>query len=296
MLPPPPAGQVAPNGDVGAVIDGHIREGPFLSGPGSLAFILHHSIMGASVGFVTQGFGGNWQFGPNTGTATAMLVGTLVGAGIGFGTSAWWQFNHWIDQPAASFGIFNSVVGAAFAMGVTGAFLHDPLSPGDQLTLSWAGAVGAEALAWVTAAVGGGDLAFNKGFFMASGSAWALAYGACLLGIFNGAGNPPSASGIKGTLLLTPGIGLGLTALALLHYNPSTAQVWRADLFGGAVGAVVLLIAGAVSGFQTAVPYVLAMLSSAGAITTVSLLWAESAERPGMGESEHDQPYRTVWW
>ena len=46
-----------------------------------------------------------------------MLAGTLIGAGLGFGASAWWQFNNWVDRPLAYFGIANSVIGGMFMGG-----------------------------------------------------------------------------------------------------------------------------------------------------------------------------------
>jgi len=70
----------------------------------------------------------------------------------------------------------------------------------------------------------------------------------------------------------------------------------------------VLLVASSLvlGDFKTSTPYVLALLGSAGAITTVSLLWEESAERPKGGtlealnpyyrDPQKHRPYRRVWW
>jgi hypothetical protein len=63
----------------GAILDGQVRHGAFLSGPGSLTFILHHSVMGAMGGFFTQGFANGFSF--ERSSREAMLAGTLIGAG-----------------------------------------------------------------------------------------------------------------------------------------------------------------------------------------------------------------------
>ena len=81
-----------------ALLDGHVREGAFLAGPGSLTFVLHNTILGAAGGLVTQGLAGADKFDLSRGSRERMLAGTLVGAGLGFGLSAWWQFNHWIES------------------------------------------------------------------------------------------------------------------------------------------------------------------------------------------------------
>ena len=100
---PPPANS-------GAMLDGHPREGPFLSGPGSMTFVLHHSLM-MGLGVLAT------QMVPRINTALqtqvpevwtgqdariAYLAGALIGGGLGFGTSAWWQFNHWISANTAN--------------------------------------------------------------------------------------------------------------------------------------------------------------------------------------------------
>ena len=83
-----------------------------------------------------------------------------------------------------------------------------------------------------------------------------------------------------------------------MKYNPTPTQILRADLFGVGVGAVVLVLSGLVLGFDQPTPYVLSFLGSAGAITTVSLLWEEAAERPSLasGRSGRSKAYRCVWW
>jgi hypothetical protein len=67
---------------------------------------------------------------------------------------------------------------------------------------------------------------------------------------------------------------------------------------------VLVLSALVLGGFDQPTPYVLSFLGSAAAITTVSLLWEEAAERPRMAlgssssssGSSKGKPYRCVWW
>jgi hypothetical protein len=66
------------------------------------------------------------------------------------------------------------------------------------------------------------------------------------------------------------------------------------------VGGAVLVLSALVLGlrFDIPTPYVLSLLSSAGAIAAVSLLWEEAAEKPVAlyRDPEKDRPYRNVWW
>jgi hypothetical protein len=159
--------------------------------------------------------------------------------------------------------------------------------------------LGAELGAWATVVAGGGDLPQNKGLMVASGAGWGLIYGLLLMATIITSGTQVSTEGVKGFVLLSPGIGAAAMALAALRYNPTSAQILRADAFGAGVGGAVLLISALVLGFRfdLAVPYVLAMLTSAGAITAVSLLWEERAERPALyHDPSRNVPYRTVWW
>ncbi|MBI3184268.1 MAG: hypothetical protein HYZ28_19215 [Myxococcales bacterium] len=286
----PPAAPAEPPPS-GATIDGHVREGAFLSGPGSLTFILHHTIMLAAGGLASQIASNGFRV--DLASREAMLAGTLVGAGLGFGVSAWWQFNHWVDHPMASFGIVNSAIGGMFFTGLV------DLMTNDSLTLTWTAIVGSTLGGWLTATLGGGEMPLNKGLFIASGGAWGLLYAALLLAIM-GASSPGSANaaGVIDTLLIAPGIGAGAMALAGLRYDPTTAQVLRADLFGAGVGGAVLVLSALVLGrFDISTPYILALLSSAGAIATVSLLWEEAAERPALyRDPSKDRPYRNAWW
>ncbi|WP_373564374.1 hypothetical protein [Myxococcus sp. CA039A] len=275
--------------DSGAVLDGRQRLGPFLSGPGSFKFIAHHTTLGALGGFFTQAFANDFSF--DQSSREAMLAGTLIGAGLGFGASAWWQFNNWVDRPMSTFGMGNSVVGGMFMAGFMDLFTQDPG------VLTWSAFLGAELGAWLTAGLGGGQLPLNDGLLMASGAGWGAAYAALLLAVIHFSGTDISSKTWRDTLLLAPGIGAGALALATMRYDPTPSQILRADLFGAGVGAAVLLISGLVlGGFDQSTPYVLSFLGSAGAITTVSLLWEESVDRSSLKSSAKDRPYRNVWW
>lgn len=282
---PPPA--PTPE-QTGVLLDGRPRQGPFLSGPGSLTFILHHTFMGAAGGFATQAFAHNFNF--DRSSREAMLAGTLLGAGLGFGASAWWQFNHWTDKPMATFGIVNSAVGGLF-----GAGFMDLIST-DSSALTWASFIGAELGAWLTAGIGGGQMPYNDGLLVASGAGWAAAYTALLLAIVNFSGSKLSGKTWLDALLIAPGIGASAMALATMRYHPTSAQILRANIFGAGVGAAVLLISGLVlGGFNQSTPYVLSFLGSAGAIATVSLLWEESVDTSSV-RSRRTPAYKNVWW
>jgi hypothetical protein len=280
---------VPPGEDTGVLLDGRPRQGPFLSGPGSLSFVIHHTTMGALGGFFTQAFANDFSF--DQSSREAMLAGTLIGAGLGFGASAWWQFNNWVDRPMASFGIGNSVVGGMFLAGFMDLFTQDPG------VLTWSAFLGAELGAWLTAGLGGGQLPLNDGLLISSGAGWGLAYAALLMAVIHFSGTDVSSKTWRDTLLLAPGIGAGALALATMRYDPTPSQIIRADIFGAGVGAAVLLISGLVlGGFDQSTPYVLSFLGSAGAITTVSLLWEESVDRSALGRRGRGQAYKNVWW
>ncbi|MFL5345459.1 MAG: hypothetical protein ACJ8AT_11725 [Hyalangium sp.] len=263
--PPPPE-------ESGAMLDGRPRQGPFLSGPGSLTFVLHHTILGAMGGLFTQGFARDFNIDKDS--REAMLAGTFIGAGLGFGASAWWQFNNWVDRPMAYFGIANSVVGGMFL----GGFMD--LLADDRDVLAWSSFAGAELGAWLTAVVGGGQLPVNHGLLISSGAVWGLASTALLLAMIEFSGTDIPGKTWADALLMAPGIGAGAMAIATMRYNPTSGQILRADMFGAGVGAAVLLLSGLVlGGFDQPTPYVLSFLGAAGAITTVSLLWEESVDR-----------------
>ncbi len=254
-VPPAVATPTPAPEDRGPLLDGHLREGAFLSGPGSLTFVLHHSIMGGAGGLATQGIPNRFKF-DTLGAREAILAGTLVGAGLGFGFSAWWQFNHWIGLPSANFGIVNSVIAG---MALTG--LID-LMTNDATALAYTAFLGAEIGAWLTTIVGGGELSVAKGLLIASGGGWGLAYTALLLGILSTSGSAGSTSTAIDALLIAPGIGAGALALAGMKYSPTSTQILRADVFGAGVGAGVFLLSGLVLGrFDQPTPYVLSFLA-----------------------------------
>jgi len=257
----------------GPMLDGRPRQGAFLAGPGSLTFIAHHTLLGAGGGLFTQGFANDFRF--DRSSREAMLAGTLIGAGVGFGLSSWWQFNHWVDRPMANIGVANSLMGGMFAAGFLDLFDSSPS------VLTWSAFLGAELGAWLTAGIGGGQMQLNDGLLITSGGAWAAIYSALLIGIVHFSGSKVSGKTALDTLLITPGIGAAALALASMRYHPTSSQILRADAFGAGVGAAVLgLSALVLGGFRQPTPYVLSLLGSVGAITTVSLLWEESAERP----------------
>jgi hypothetical protein len=281
-----------PPEDTGVFLDGQRRRGPFLSGPGSLRFVLHHTVMGAAGGFFTQAFAQDFNFKKTSREAT--LAGTLIGAGLGFGASSWWQFNNWVDTPLADYGMVNSLVGAMFFAG----FMD--LITQDSGVLTWSAFLGAELGAWLTAGIGGGQMPLADGLLVASGAGWAAAYSALFLAIVHFSGTSIGGKTWKDMLLIAPGVGAGVLGLATMRYHPTSSQILRADLFGAGVGAAVLLISGLVlGGFNQSTPYVLSFLGSAGAITTVSLLWEESVDRsatPRDRRMSKDRPYKNVWW
>lgn len=285
-LPPPPE-------ESGAILDGRPRQGPFLSGPGSLTFVLHHTVLGAMGGLFTQGFARNFNIDKES--REAMLAGSLIGAGLGFGASAWWQFNNWEDRPASYFTIANSLVGGMFL----GGFMD--LLADDRDVLAWSSFAGAELGAWLTSVIGGGQLPINQGLLVASGAAWGLASTALLLSIIHFSGTEIRGKTWADTLLIAPGIGAGALAVATMRYNPTAGQILRANIFGSGVGAAVLLLSGLVlGGFNQPTPYVLSFLGAAGAITTVSLLWEESVDHTAVPSGsgfryQSKKPYTGYW-
>jgi hypothetical protein len=234
----------------------------------------------------------------------AMLIGTVVGAGLGFGVSTWWQFTHWLDQPVAHFGIVNSLLG-----GMLGGGLVDSFST-DSTAVAWGAFTGMELAGWLTVGLGGGEFALADGLFMASGAGWAAAYTALIIATaWTSSGTPPATKAAVDTLLITPGLGAIALAVAALQMDPSASQILRADAAGAGAGGVLLLIAGLLLGFDTPTPYVLAMLGSAGAIAAISIFWEEAAERPGappgplklrrnplLKDPKSGRPYNNPWW
>ncbi|HEY8212207.1 MAG TPA: hypothetical protein VIG99_32215 [Myxococcaceae bacterium] len=291
-----------------AMLDGHPRNGPFLAGPGSLSFITSNTVLAALGGFGTQLISftvrdaatGTFRFDFERGKES-MLVGTLIGAGLGFAASTWWQFTHWMDSPVATFSLVNGLYAGMLAAG-----LVDSLST-DITALAYASFISAELGLWLTAGVGGGELRLADGLAMASGGAWAAAYSALILAtITYGGGRPPSSKTWVDALLITPGLGAAALACALVQIHPTANQVVRGDLFGAGVGVVVLVASGFIVGFNSPTPYILTLLSSAGALAAVSIFWEEAAEKPAPLESlfgggrrklaSKKKPYNNPWW
>jgi hypothetical protein len=353
--PNPP--QIAPQGP-GAMIDGHPREGSFLSGPGSFTFLMHHTLMtslGAlstqmipraidaaphfdetrnSAGKLLLPAGGcsvdsagvpidqttflgepRYAHSGTTGTTgptkvqtcaeiftgegarLAYLSSTLIGAGVGFTSAAIWQFYNWMSPRSANFGLITSFFGGMFLGGFTDLLTGHK----DAYATTWATMIGNSAGAWLATIIGGGDIALNKATLIVSGGAWAAIYAALIVGMIAPGGNVTPRDGLAGIMLM-PAIGAGLMALATLKFNPSFGQIMRANLFGGLVGGVVLVLSGLLLGPSTAftsspVPYILAGVGAIGAQTLVSLLWADAAEPPpASAGSSSDRKYRNVWW
>lgn len=313
-----------------AMLDGHPREGSFLSGPGSVAFLMHHTLMGSFGLLSTQmipriaadiedkrvrpscitNIPTDCYDSTGPDARIAYLVSGLVGAGLGFATAAFWQFYNWMSVNTATFGIVNSLIGALFGIGMSNAITTNPTA------ISYSGLVGALGGAWITAIVGGGDMSMSKGLLITSGAAWAAIYTALILGIVASTGGPVDLRGGFDAIMIMPAIGATALAIAGLKFHPSSEQIIRADLFGGGVGLVVWLIAellvpggffasAGIGNFKSAVPYVLSGLTAAGAKVIVSLLWADTVNPPSdpatptnafYRDPELDRPYSRVWW
>lgn len=291
----------------GAFIDGHPREGAFLSGPGSMTFVLHHTLMTGLQVLSTQMIPRAVEaycMGQDSTTCTkrpelftdqdarvAYLAGSLIGAAVGFGASAWWQFNHWISHRSANFGIISSFIGGAFLGAITdlAASMAPPRDRASAVT--WTIAIGSLAGAWISTVIGGGDIALNKATLVVSGAAWAMVYTALIIGMVAASGS--STGNIRAgvdAMLITPAIGAAAMAFATLKFNPSTTQIMRANLFGIGVGAAVFLLSGLVLGLDWGktptgiVPYILGAVGAIGAKTVVSIFWVEAAENPNANQ------------
>jgi hypothetical protein len=340
-LPPPEnldqnPPQVVPSGP-GAMIDGHPREGAFLSGPGSLTFLMHHTLMTGLGVLATQLIPRAIDAGParaatmggrdpnffvdipasgcppinaryekvttcadivtGEGARLAYLTGTLVGAGIGFTSAAIWQFNNWISNRSANFGIISSFIGGMFL----GGFTDLVTGHGDAYATAWMTMIGSSAGAWLAAIIGGGEIEINKATLIVSGAGWAMIYTALIVAIIATTGGAITPRSGLDAVMLVPALGAGVMALATLKFNPSTAQIIRANIFGAIVGGAVLVLSGLLlgptTGFtQSPVPYILAGVGAIGAKTLVSLLWADAAENPTTtGGLSRDRTYRSVW-
>lgn len=309
-LPPPGDPSLVPSNDVmgnpveqpGAFIDGKPREGAFLSGPGSMTFVLHHTLMTGLGVLATQmipravdaycmgqmGCVQDPMKFTGEGARIAYLAGSLIGAGVGFGASAWWQFNHWISHRSANFGIISSFIGGAFVGALTDLAASMAPAVDRAYAVTWTILIGSLAGAWLSTVIGGGDIALNKATLVVSGAAWAMIYTALIIGMVaaSGSGSANIRAGVD-AMLITPAIGAAAMAFATLKFNPSTTQIMRANLFGVGVGAAVFLLSGLVLGLNwstTVVPYILGAVGAIGAKTVVSIFWVEAAENPNANQ------------
>lgn len=277
----------------GAMLDGHPRQGAFLSGPGSTTFLVHHSLMLGLGVLATQMIPRAIDPTPgaftNEGARIAYLAGGLGGAAVGFTGAAIWQFTHWMSENTAYFGMINSLFGGLFLGGFTDLFTKDAYA------IAWLTLIGSTAGAWLTAIVGGGDMALNKGVLITSGGVWGGIYAALIAAIIATTGGATNLRTSMDAIMIVPALGAAAMALASLKFNPSTAQIMRANAFGAGVGAVVLLISAAVLSqhFLSPVPYILGGVGAIGAKTLVSLLWAEAAAAPSSSGSAGRV---SVWW
>lgn len=322
-----PATQELPPGP-GAMIDGHRREGAFLSGPGSITFLMHHTLMTGLGVLATQMIpraidaspahpavldvpaGGCPPIQPRyegvttcpdivtgEGARLAYLTGTLIGAGLGFTSAAVWQFNHWMSHRSANFGILTSVIGGLFMGGLTDLLTKHQ----DAYATAWLTMIGSSAGAWLAAIVGGGDIPLNHATLVISGGVWGMIYSALIVAIVASVGGNMTWRNGLDAVMIVPALGAGVMALATLKFNPSAAQIMRANIFGVGVGGVVLVLSGLLLGPATAftrspVPYILSGVTAIGAKTLVSLLWADAAADSPSATSTGDRKYRNVWW
>ena len=292
VLPPPvtpgPPTASAPEGPIEIpLIENHPRTGPFLSGPGSFMFVTTHTLLGTAGGLTTMGVSNHWNF--DVGSREAILAGTLVGAGIGFGTSAWWQFHHWIGRTSAAMTLTDSIVGG---MAVTGLV---NLTTTDQTALAWASFLGGEVGAWLTTGIGGGDMPLEHAMLLATGEGWAEIYGALLLAIVHFSGSSLTSRAGADTLLIAPAVGATFLAFATSRFHPTPRQILRANVSGAAIGGTVLLLSALLLGhLDSPTPYALAMASSATTMAIVSIFWDDRAAPPTLGHAP--PPYRSVWW
>lgn len=314
-----PSGEPVPESGPGAMLDGHPREGAFLSGPGSLTFILHHSLMTGlgllSTQMIPRAIEGallmpqdstKWT---NADARGLYLLGALGGGALGFIGSAIWQFTHWMSHRTANFGIINSFFGGALLGGFTDAVSAkvDPTVPESvsrAYAVAWMTVIGNSLGAWLTAIIGGGDLPLNKGLLITSGGAWAGIYTALIVAIVASLGGLPSARGAMDAIMITPAFGAIAMALATLKFDPSVGQIMRANLFGAAAGASVLLISGLAMGpnpmagnrwFSHFLPYLLSAVAAIGAKTVVSLLWVEAAATPKASLTQRERMLEVLW-
>ncbi len=283
--PTPP--QIVPSGP-GAMIDGHPREGAFLSGPGSLTFLMHHTLMTGFGVLATQLIPRAIDAGPSreavldrrgqidipaggcppidprylgpgskvvscsdivTGEDARLAYLTGTLVGAGIGfTSA----AIWQFNNWISHRSANFGILSSLIGGMfLGGFTDLVTGHGDAYATSWMTMIGSSAGAWLAAIVGGGDIALNKATLIVSGAAWAAIYTALIVAIVATTGGAITPRSGLDAVMLMPAIGAGIMALATLKFNPSVGQIIRANIFGAIVGGAVLALSGLLLGPTT---------------------------------------------
>ncbi|MFT3709282.1 MAG: hypothetical protein QM817_16705 [Archangium sp.] len=295
--PPPPQenldtnpAQIEPQGP-GAMIDGHPREGAFLSGPGSLTFLLHHTLMTGFGGLATQmipravdasplhpsldgkGMDGcvadasgvpmmdrykeSGVGGKNVMTCAEIFTGD--GARIAYLTGT--LLGAGLGFTSAAIWQFNNWISVRSAnFGIISSFIGGMFLGGftdlvtgsrDAYATSWMTVIGNSAGAWLAAIIGGGEIALNKAALIVSGAAWGAAYTALIVAIIATTGGAITARSGLDAVMLAPALGAGAMALATLRFNPSLGQIIRANIFGALVGGAVLVLSGLLLGPAT---------------------------------------------
>ncbi len=268
-------------------VDGHPRHGEFLSGPGSLTFIVHHTALLGLGGLGTQLTGSNAFTDFNIASREAALAGMLIGAGVGFGVSSWWQYDHWVGVPAAGYGVVHSVFGGMMFAGLLDLVTRDPTA------LTWTALAGAELGAWLTVLLGGGDMAGQTGHLTTSGGLWSAVYAALAVSIVSTMRDGRlSFRGAQDALLIAPGVGAGLAALLSVHFEPSHGELMRANLVGAGAGALAFAATALALGTtHKPAPYWAAGASAAAGMGSVALFWRD----PPAGGGKKEQPV-AAWW
>lgn len=298
-VPPPPPPQenldtnppqLEPTGP-GAMIDGHPREGAFLSGPGSMTFLLHHTLMtGFGVlatqlvpraidasalhpsidgkvmeGCITDANGTVTMERYNTSGAEGKNVancGEIVGgegARLAYLTGT--LIGAGLGFTSAAIWQFNNwisprsagfgIITSFFGGAMLGGFTDLVTNHRDPYATAWMTVIGNSVGAWLAAIIGGGDIALNKAMLVVSGGGWAAVYTALIVAIIATTGGAITPRGGMDAVLLVPALGAGLMALATLKFNPSVGQIIRADLFGAIVGGAILAVSGLLLGPAT---------------------------------------------
>ncbi|MDP2272075.1 MAG: hypothetical protein Q8N23_07290 [Archangium sp.] len=295
-LPPPPPlpeqldptpPQLVPSGP-GAMIDGHPREGAFLSGPGSLTFLMHHTLMTGFGVLATQLIPRAIDAGPSREAVLDRQGRIDIPAGgcppidpryLGAGSKVVSCSDIVTGEDARLAYLTGTLVGAGIGFtsaaiwqfnnwishrsanfGILssliggmflGGFTDLVTGHGDAYATSWMTMIGSSAGAWLAAIVGGGDIALNKATLIVSGAAWAAIYTALIVAIVATTGGAITPRSGLDAVMLMPAIGAGVMALATLKFNPSVGQIIRANIFGAIVGGAVLALSGLLLGPTT---------------------------------------------